>query len=156
MDRLIDGRPVFKGKMFGFEGEIIEATGGTIVYADECKGDVPKELLSPPTLPNQCVWHVCRAPPVGETVVRTMTVYVPLFGCQGQAAAYTFTSVRSGTYKGTAVTVGKALITFGGVPRTSWESYIKEGEGEVFAERQSSVTTYERVSVTPTPYSSSK
>jgi len=155
VDRLMDGRPVFAGKIFGIDGEIVESSAGTIVYADECKRDVPKEQLAPPVTPNQCVWHVCYAPPVGQMFIRQMIIHAPLFACQPQLAVYTFKSIRMGVHNGAVITVGRASITLNGIPRASWESHIKEGEGEVFAEYPGSVTTYDKVSVTRIPYRAS-
>lgn len=152
VDRLVDGRPVFAGKMFGIDGEIIESTEGTIVYALECKKDVLPRMLLPPPVPNQCVWGVCSSPPVGQMFIRRMTIYAPLFACQPQEAAYSFNALRTGTDNGKPTTVGKAVITFNGTQRASWESHIKDGEGEVFAEYPGSVTTYENISVTLIPY----
>lgn len=154
VDRLMDGRPVFAGKILGIDGEIIESTKGTIVYALECKNEVLPAMLLPPPEPNQCVWHVCRPPPVGKMFIRRMIIYAPLFGCQPQEAAYSFNALRITADNGVRTVAGKAAITLGGKPRTSWESHIKDGEGEVFAKYPGSETTYNNVSVTLIPYAS--
>ncbi len=153
VDRMQDGRPVFAGKMFGFEGEIIESTEGTIVYALECKNDVPVTMLVPPISPNQCVSHVCSAPSVGDKpLVRPTSIYVPLYGCQRQEGEYTFTTVGTEQYGDGMVTVGEAKFTFKGTPRATWKSYIKKGVGQVFAESLAKVTTYEKVEILLVPY----
>lgn len=143
VDRLQEGRPVFAGRMFGFDGEIIESTEGTIVYELRCKDDVPAAMLLPPALPNQCVGHVCTAPLVGDKpFVRATFIYVSAFGCQKQEGEYTFTSVREEEYGGSVVTVGDAKFTFKGLPRGSWKSYIQAGVGQVFAESTEKKTRY--------------
>jgi hypothetical protein len=156
VDRLLDGRPVFAGNMYGIDGEMIEGFKGTIVYAKECKNDVPRELLAPPAIPNQCVWGVCQAPAVGETFTRAMTIYAPIFNCQPQPAAYKFRAVRKEKRGEIEVTVGNAEITFKGVRRGAWESHIQKGIGEVFAESPEKVTTYDEVSVPLIPYAPPK
>ncbi len=156
VDRLQDGRPVFVGSMFGNEGEIIESTIGTVVYANECRKDVPESMFEAPPVPNQCVWHVCSAPSVGETFTRPMIIFAPLFACQPQTAVYTFVSVRMETIGNSRVTVGKATLTLNGVPRGVWDSYIEEGKGQVFAESVEKVTTYEKIIVNLVPYDSKR
>jgi hypothetical protein len=156
VDRMQDGRPVFAGKMFGFEGEIIESTEGTIVYELACKNDVPANMLVPPVSPNQCVNHVCSAPGVEDKpLVRPTFIYVQLFGCQKQEGEYTFTSVGTQQYDGGMVTVGEVKFTFNGAPRAAWKSYIKKGVGQVFAESLTKVTTYNKVEVLLVPYEQS-
>ncbi len=154
VDRMENGRPVFAGKLLNHDGEIVESSVGTVIYALECKGDVAEENLLPPIVPNQCGGHVCHAPPIGETFTRPMVVYAPLFGCQPQTAVYSFTSVRSDVYNGQAVIVGKALITLGGLRRGAWESYIQPGVGEVYSESHERKTTYEKVVVPLVPFKS--
>lgn len=156
VDRLQEGRPVFVGSMFGSEGEIIESSVGTIVYANECRKDVPESMLEAPPAPNQCVWHVCSAPPVGKTFTRPMIIFAPLFACQPQTAMYSFVSMRMETIDGSHVTVGKATLTLNGLPRGAWDSYIEEGKGQVFAESAEKVTTYEKIIVNLVPYDSKR
>lgn len=152
VERMEDGRPVFSGKIFGYEGEIVETSEGTTVYALECKSAVPAEKLLPPAYPNQCVWHVCHAPVIGVTFTRVMTIYAPIFACAPQMATYTFTSVRESVYNGAHVTAGNVEVTFNGVRRGAWESYIEDGVGEIFAESSEKVTIYSRVRVSLVPY----
>lgn len=151
VDRLVAGRPIFVGEVFGYKGEIIESTVGTVVYTHDCKNDVPAEMLIPPPIPNQCVWHVCSAPPVGKTFTRPMIFFVPLFACQGKVATYTFTSMAIEQHNGKTVTVGEASIKFG-VRKPVWQSYIEQGVGEVHAVAIGKVTMYQKVSVTLIPY----
>lgn len=151
VDRLVNGRPVFTGEVLGYKGEIIESTVGTVVYTHDCKNDVPVEMLIPPPVPNQCVWHVCSAPPVGQTFTRPMIFFVPLFACQGKVATYTFISTIVEQYNGKTVTVGEASIKFG-PRRPVWQSYIEQGVGEVHAVARGKVTTYQKVFVAPAPY----
>ena len=151
VDRLVAGRPVFVGEVFGYKGEIIESTVGTVVYTHDCKNDVPAEMLIPPPVPNQCVWHVCNAPPVGQTFTRPMIFFVPLFVCQGKVASYTFTSTAIEQYNGKTVTVGEASIKFG-LRKPVWQSYVEQGVGEVQAVAIGKVTTYQKVSVALIPY----
>lgn len=151
VDRLVNGRPVFTGEVFRYKGEIIESTVGTVVYTHDCKNDVPAEMLIPPPVPNQCVWHICNAPPVGETFTRPMIFFVPLFLCQGKAGTYTFASIAVEQHNGKTVTVGEASIKFN-LLKPSWQSYIEQGVGEVHAVARGKVTTYQKVSVTSIPY----
>lgn len=152
VDRMEGGRPVFAGRMLGFDGEIIQSSEGTIVYALECKNDVPADMLLPPVSPNQCVGHVCTAPSVGDNpLVRATFIYVPIFGCQGQEGEYTFTPIRVEEYGGRMVTVGDAKFTLKGNLRAAWKSYIQPGVGQVFAEFLEKVTTY-KVNVLLVPY----
>lgn len=152
VDRLLDGRPVFAGIMNGIPGKMMQVAQGTVVYADECKNDVPKEILAPPDIPNQCAWGVCKAPPVGETFTRPMIIYAPLFACQPQTAVYTFLSINEKVGDGIRVTIGKAVITFNGLQRSAWESHIEDGIGEVFAESPEKVTRYDKIFVPLIPY----
>jgi hypothetical protein len=152
VDRLQDGRPVFAGKFQTIEGELMESAEGTVIYANECKQNVPTQTLAPPPAPNQCAWHVCRAPGEGETFVRQLSIYAPFFGCQKMPGTYTFTSVRKDMYHGNEVTVGDAEITINGNRRGVWQSYIEEGVGEVYAESPLKVTTYTEISVPLIPY----
>lgn len=156
VERMHDGRPVFSGKVFGYEGEILEAKAGTLVYAHECKRDVPAEMLRPPSVPNQCVWHICYAPPVGETFSRSMIIFAPIFACQPQVATYVFVPDRVVRHEGLPVTIGRVTITMNGLRRGTWLSYIREGAGEVYAESDGRVTTYTRVSVPLVPYRSGR
>lgn len=152
VDRLENGRPVFAGRMLGHDGEAIESTKGTIVYALECKRDVPAEMLMPPVLPNQCIWHVCYPPRVGETFTRPMIVYAPIFGCQPQEGMYSFTSLDAEEYPYDEVTIGYAEVTLRGVRLGFWTSHIKAGTGQVFAQSPERVTTYDNVKVLLVPY----
>ena len=152
VDRLQDGRPVFAGKFQAIEGEIVESAAETVIYANECRPNVPAIKLAPPEHSNQCAFHVCRPPPEGETFIRTMTVYIPLFGCQPLPSTYTFTSVRKGEYNGTKVMIGKAETTLNGTRFAAWESYIQDGVGEIFATSPEKVTTYNKVIVRSVPY----
>ncbi len=152
VDRHLDGRPVFRGEVFGYTGEIMPSSSGTVVYTDECKGDVKAEMLVPPEVPNQCVWGVCNAPSVGQTFTRQMIFYVPLYACQAKVATYTFTALRTEMYKGQTVTVGDAKVAFGTLRQTTWHSYVKDGVGEIYAESSGRVTTYSKVDVPLVPY----
>ena len=145
--RLESGRPVFSGEVFGYRGEIIESSAGTVVYTDECKDQVPAGVLYAPARANQCVWHVCHAPRIGETFTRPMVFYVQLFSCEPKVATYTFKSLRIETLDGQTVTVGDARVYFSPFRQTAWQSYIREGHGEVFAEAPGRKTTYHRVQV---------
>ncbi len=157
VDRMQDGRPVFAGRMFGLEGEIVESTKGTIVYALECKNNVPNAMLVAPRSPNQCVGHVCKAPRVGsKPFVRPTFVYVPIYGCQEQKGEYIFTAVSNEEYEGNPVTVGEAKFYFRGTLRNSWKSYIKKGVGQVFAQDEKKKTKYEKVEVLLVPYPETK
>ncbi len=155
VDRLVNGRPVFTGEVFGYKGEIIESTVGTVVYTHDCKNDVPAEMLIPPPVPNQCVWHVCNAPPVGQTFTRQMIFFVPLFVCQGKVATYTFKSNVVEQHNGKTVTVGEASIKFG-LRKPVWQSYVEQGVGEVHAVAIGKVTVYQKVSVALTLYGAQK
>jgi hypothetical protein len=86
--------------------------------------------------------------------VRATFIYVEAFGCQKQEGKYTFTSVREEEYNGSVVTVGEAKFTFNGLPRGSWRSYIKKGEGQVFAESPEKRTRY-KSNVLLIPYEAS-
>ncbi len=145
--RLESGRPVFSGEVFGYRGEIIESGAGTVVYTDECKNQVPADRLHPPARPNQCVWHVCNAPPIGETITRPMVFYVQLFSCEPKVATYTFKALRTESFDGAPVTVGDAKVYFSPFRQTAWQSFIREGLGEVYAEAPGRKTTYNRVHV---------
>lgn len=152
VERLEAGRPVFSGKVFGHAGEIVEAKDGTLVYADECKQYVTPEELEPPSTPNQCVWHMCYPPAVGETFTRKLFVFAPIFACAKQEASYEFFATRTEVYEGKDVTVGTVTIMFRGLRRSFWESYIRSGMGEVYGEALDRVTTYEKVEVPLVPY----
>ena len=152
VERLEAGRPVFSGNVFGHVGEIMETRSGTVIYASDCKRDVPKEELEPPTDPNQCAWHMCYPPKVGETFTRKLFVFAPIFACSRQEASYEFAATRVETYEGTEVTVGTVTIMFNGARRGFWESYIRPGMGEVYGKAVGRVTTYDKVKVPLVPY----
>ncbi len=152
VDRMENGRPVFAGMLFNQDGEIIESSVGTTIYALECKSNILKEHLVPPRVPNQCGGHVCRAPPVGETIIRTMFVYIPMYGCQPIEATYSFVSLRTEGSDEQEVTVGKASIMRGFARLGRWVSHIRSGIGEVYSESLERKTTYEKVVVPLVPY----
>ncbi len=149
---LKNGVPVFAGEVFGYKGEITETANGTVVYTDDCKEFVPAAIFVPPPIPNQCVWHVCVAPNIGETLERKMTFYVKLYSCKPKLATYTFTSVRQDLHDGREVTIGRAKVYFDAFRQTEWESYIQKGYGEVYAKSPSRETTYKVVAVNQVPY----
>jgi len=150
--RLVDGRPVFSGEVFGYKGEIVESTQGTVVYTDDCKDRVPHDMLIAPSEANQCVWHVCHPPVVGQTFVRPMIFFVRLFSCVPQVATYSFKSIRVEGLDGSDVTVGDAKVFFSTFRQTSWQSYVRAGVGEVRAESPGRRTTYTRVDVSKVTY----
>ena len=152
VDRLEEGRPVFRGKVFGYTGEIVESSFGTVVYTDACKGQVLKEYLVPPLSANQCVWGVCNPPAQNETFTRKMVLFAELTSCQPKTGTYTFTTKALGKVGEAAVVIGDAKVSFGFLQSTEWVSYISPGKGEIYAESSSRKTTYHKVDVTLTTY----
>jgi acyl-CoA thioesterase-1 len=152
--RLMEGRPVFAGAVFGYQGEIIESTQGTVVYTDDCKDKVPPEMLIAPKEANQCVWHVCHPPALGKSFTRPMIFFVKLFSCTRQVATYSFVPLRIEEFEGNKVTVGNAKVFFSAFRQTAWQSYVQDGVGEVHSEAPGRRTTYTRVDVSTVNYKS--
>lgn len=69
---------------------------------------------------------------------------------------YSFASARMETIGHVSVTVDKTTLTLNGVPRSVWDSYIKEVKGQVFAESMEKVTTYEKIIISLVPYDSKR
>lgn len=149
--RHLDGRPVFAGKRFGLDGEIVEVSTGTLVYVDECKGRIAKEKFAPPAFPNQCAWGLCYAPKEGDVFLRPIIIHAPLFNCEPLLGMYSFEYLRRDVWKESAVIVGIATTIVNG-HTDSTESHIKDGVGEVFSTSKGKRTTYEKSAVTLVPY----
>ena len=81
-----------------------------------------------------------------------MIFFVKLFSCAPQVATYSFTSVRVEEMDGSKVTVGNSKVFFSAFRQTSWQSYVRDGVGEVRAEAPGRHTTYTRVEVATVSY----
>ncbi|MBS7806768.1 GDSL-type esterase/lipase family protein [Variovorax sp. PCZ-1] len=154
--RMQAGRPVFAGETFGYQGEIMESSVGTLISTQDCLPSIPPEQLLPPAKPNQCSWGVCDAPEVGQTFERPIYLYAALYGCKVRMGTYRFKATgkavsASDVYKG-EVTVGEAEMVFGLFARTRWESHIAPGIGEVFSKSPGRETRYDRVQVSLVGY----
>jgi lysophospholipase L1-like esterase len=145
------GIPVFASNPFGYKGEIIQTINGTVIYTNKCKESVPKEIFVAPKTPNQCGWHVCSAPPLGEVISRPMIVFSELYSCKPEIGVYTFTTIGKSEINGESVSIGKASIDFGFFKKVSWNSYVGE-RGEVFAQDTTKSTNYSKVEVSFVPY----
>jgi acyl-CoA thioesterase I len=154
--RMQAGRPVFAGETFGYQGEIMESSVGTLISTQDCLSSIPPEQLLPPAKPNQCSWGVCDAPEVGQTYERPIYLYAALYGCKVRTGTYRFKATgkaksESEAYRG-EVTVGEAEMSFGLFARTRWESHIAPGIGEVFSRSQGRETRYDKVEVNLVAY----
>lgn len=148
-----DGRPVFSGTISGFQGEIVEVKEGVLFYDNKCRYNVPEELFAPPNTHNQCGASICIAPPVGEKLERKTIVFAPILFCSQQEGKYIFESKYLSTYKGDLVTVGRVTVMLRGDKRGEWDSYVKEGVGEIFAEEAGHMTiNYSEIEVPLVPY----
>jgi acyl-CoA thioesterase I len=154
--RMQAGRPVFVGETFGYQGEIMESSVGTLISTQDCLPSIPPEQMLPPAKPNQCSWGVCDAPEMGQTFERPIFLYAALYGCKARMGTYRFKATgkarsESGVYRG-EVTVGEAEMVFGLFARTRWESHIAPGIGEVFSKSPGRETRYDKVEVSLVGY----
>ncbi len=147
-----NGVPVFATEVFGYKGEIVETSTGTVVLTEKCKDVVPKEIFTTPKNPNQCGWHLCTAPEEGKSFVREMIFFTEMYSCVPKVATYTFTSTSKSEINGQAVTVGDVVLDFGLFQKVKWESHIRQGVGEVFAKSKSGETHYSVVDVSLMPF----
>jgi acyl-CoA thioesterase I len=146
------GIPVFASEVFGYKGEIIETAAGTIVYTENCKDSVPKEVFTAPVSPNQCGWHLCSAPVIGKTFIRPMIIFSEMYSCTPKVGIYSFTSNLKTKLDGESVTVGDVKVDFGLFQKTTWKSYVADGKGEIYATSSARETTYSKVQVSLIPY----
>ena len=151
--RMQAGRPVFAGETFGYQGEIMESSVGTLISTQDCLSGIPPEQLLPPAKPNQCSWGVCDAPGLGQTFERPIYLYAALYGCKVRMGAYRFkTTGKASSASHGEVTVGDAEMVFGLFARTRWESHIAPGIGEVFSQSPGRETRYDTVKVSLVDY----
>jgi acyl-CoA thioesterase I len=151
--RMQDGRPVFAGETFGYQGEIMETSLGMVISTQDCLPNIPLEQMLPPAKPNQCSWGLCTAPEVGQTIERPIFLYAALYGCKLRMGTYRFAAKEKATSKEHGeVTVGEAEMIFGVFARTRWESHMAAGLGEVFSRSAGRETRYDVVQVKPVEY----
>jgi acyl-CoA thioesterase I len=151
--RMQDGRPVFAGETFGYQGEIMETSLGMVISTQDCLPNIPPEQMLPPTKPNQCSWGLCTAPEVGQTIERPIFLYAALYGCKLRMGTYRFAATgKAASKEHGEVTVGEAEMIFGIFARTRWESHMAAGLGEVFSRSAGRETRYDVVQVKPVEY----
>jgi acyl-CoA thioesterase I len=151
--RMQDGRPVFAGETFGYQGEIMETSLGMVISTQDCLPNIPPEQMLPPAKPNQCSWGLCTAPEVGQTIERPIFLYAALYGCKLRMGTYRFTATGNTHSKEHGeVTVGEAEMIFGIFARTRWESHLAAGLGEVFSRSAGRETRYDVVQVNSVEY----
>jgi acyl-CoA thioesterase I len=151
--RMQDGRPVFAGETFGYQGEIMETSLGMVISTQDCLPNIPDEQLLPPEKPNQCSWGLCTAPDIGQTIERPIFLYASLYGCKLRMGKYRFAATgKAMTQEHGEVTVGDAEMIFGVFARTRWESHMAAGIGEVFSRSPGRETRYDVVQVNPVEY----
>jgi acyl-CoA thioesterase I len=151
--RMQDGRPVFAGETFGYQGEIMETSLGMVISTQDCLPNIPPEQMLPPAKPNQCSWGLCTAPELGQTIERPIFLYAALYGCKLRMGTYRFAATGKVTSKEHGeVTVGDAEMVFGIFARTRWESHLAAGLGEVFSRSAGRETRYDVVQVKAVEY----
>jgi acyl-CoA thioesterase I len=151
--RMQDGRPVFAGETFGYQGEIMETSLGMVISTQDCLPNIPPEQLLPPEKPNQCSWGLCTAPEIGQTIERPIYLYAALYGCKLRMGMYRFTATgKAVSTEHGEVTVGDAAMVFGVFARTRWESHMAAGMGEVFSRSPGRETRYDVVQVKPVEF----
>ena len=136
------GRPIFVGKVWSYEGSMAETENGSVVWAKDCP--TPPELASVPVVPNKCDWTVCYPPQQGTTYLQSVRFYVPLLACtarDGMLSVTTVGEVQIPVYGRVVHT--QAQLTVPGLPGVTWQSYIKPGFGEVYAQSVNWVSVYE-------------
>lgn len=146
--RMHDGRPVVAGETFGYKGEIIEGAVGTVIATESCAKKVPPEYLMPPHIANQCAWHLCYPPEIGQTFFRKMIIFADLYSCEPKEGMYSFSAKRLDTTIHGNVVVGNAQVDFGMFSKVDWQSYIMPGYGEVHGDSAGRVTSYSKVDIT--------
>jgi acyl-CoA thioesterase I len=151
--RMQDGRPVFAGETFGYQGEIMETSLGMVISTQDCLPNIPPEQTLPPEKPNQCSWGLCTAPEVGQTIERPIFLFAALYGCKLRMGTYRFAATgKAISQEHGEVTVGDAEMVFGIFARTRWESHMAAGLGEVFSRSPGRETRYDVVQVKAVEY----